>query len=256
MRKLKPRKRRLNLDMGSYYRKKRKPKIKIKKRFKPKLQEMEEQRETHIEYEKKRCEYILSDGKRCRRNAMKGSVFCSSHITKEEKRQLLIEKVENAVVPEMISGKYDPNFHPFEYIKLAKEGMSQAEIAAEFGVSVGTLRKWTKYVDFAKAVEIGDSLHEAWWIRAGKDGLHDARRFNTALYKFMTGNLLGYSEKIESKNFNANMAGVLLVPGQMSPEEWEKMSSKYKKKTAERVKKMTEGNAEKDFIEGEFEEVD
>ena len=66
------------------------------------------------------------------------------------------------------------------------------------------------------------ALYESWWLVKGKEGLDNPRDFNTPLYKFLTGNKLGYSDKVESKNFNVN-AGVLVVPKTPeSLEEWEK----------------------------------
>jgi hypothetical protein len=55
--------------------------------------------------------------------------------------------------------------------------------------------------------------------KEGKDNL-DNRGYNTGLFKFLTGNKLGYSDKIESKNLNVT-AGVLMVPATMEAEEWE-----------------------------------
>ena len=84
------------------------------------------------------------------------------------------------------------------------------------------LKQWAEdYELFSEAYDIGRAMYESWWLRKGKDGLDDPRNFNTTLYKFLTGNKLGYSEKIENKNFNVN-AGVLVVPKTSeSAEEWE-----------------------------------
>ena len=72
------------------------------------------------------------------------------------------------------------------------------------------------------AFEVGQVLHEAWYLKTGKDGLKQ-RGFNTTLFKFLAGNKLGYSDKMESKNFNLNqnVHGVLVVPAKVSEEEWE-----------------------------------
>jgi hypothetical protein len=67
-------------------------------------------------------------------------------------------------------------------------------------------------------------MQEAWWLSEGKNNL-DNRGYNVSLYKFITGNKLGYSDKIESRNLNVH-AGVLMVPGSMSLEEWEKQTEK------------------------------
>jgi len=73
---------------------------------------------------------------------------------------------------------------------------------------------------FNTAPEIGQALHEAWWIQQGKNGLTN-RGFNTSLFKFLTSNKLGYSDKMETKSLNMNLHGVLMVPDKMSDDEWE-----------------------------------
>ena len=73
---------------------------------------------------------------------------------------------------------------------------------------------------FNKAYDIGKAMHEAWWIEQGKSGLNN-RGFNTSLFKFLTSNKLGYSDKMETKNMNMNVHGVLMVPDKVSEEEWE-----------------------------------
>jgi hypothetical protein len=117
--------------------------------------------------------------------------------------------------------KFNPAIHPLEMIDLSRQGMSDVEIAATIGVSVGTLRGWSeKFEEFAVAYEIGQALHETWWIEKGKTGL-EQRNFNTSLYKFLTGNKLGYADKVESKNLNMNLHGVLVAPAPQTMDEWE-----------------------------------
>lgn len=119
-----------------------------------------------------------------------------------------------------LAGKYDPAVHPMMYITLSKDGMSDVEIAAEIGVATTTLRAWSeKYLDFYNAAEIGKALYEAWWLKEGRENL-DNRGYNTGLYKYMTANKLGYSDKTESKNLHVH-AGVLMVPGKLSEKDWE-----------------------------------
>jgi hypothetical protein len=99
--------------------------------------------------------------------------------------------------------------------------MSTVEIAATIGVGEITLKNWSEnFQEFSVAFEIGKALHESWWIEKGKSGL-ESRNFNTPLYKFLTGNKLGYAEKTESKNFNMNTCGVLVVPAKQTVDEWE-----------------------------------
>ena len=166
-------------------------------------------------YPKQRC---AIEG--CTHNAVGKTDICKRHggdpIIYEN--LLLPEECSSALVS---ASKYQPAYHPMQFISLSRDGMSDVEIAAQFEVSTGTLRNWSeKFADFNTAYEVGQALHEAWWLQEGKNNL-DNRGYNTGLYKFITGNKLGYSDKMESKNLNVT-AGVLLVPQQVSPEDWEK----------------------------------
>jgi hypothetical protein len=171
-------------------------------------------------YVKQKCAYT-KDGKQCKLNAVGKSTLCKKHggnpivientlPPKETKAQLLLT-----------NSTFNPAVHPLSYISAASNGASDVEIAAQFLISLTTLKKWSeRYKEFAIAYEIGQALHESWWLKAGKDGLQD-RHFNTSLFKFLTGNKLGYSDKIENRNINMNIHGVLLVPDKMTEDEWE-----------------------------------
>jgi len=130
--------------------------------------------------------------------------------------------VPSEKLPSCIVGNiYDPAYHPITFIEMAREGGSEVEIAAAFEISVHTMRTWSeKFSEFNSAYEIGQAMHEAWWLRQGKDNL-DNRGYNVGLFKFLTGNKLGYSDKMESKNLHVH-AGVLQVPGTVSEDDWEK----------------------------------
>jgi len=129
--------------------------------------------------------------------------------------------VPSSILPTALLGTvYRNDIHPMWFIRLAKEGMSEVEIAAEIEVSVGTMRDWAdKFTEFNTAYEVGQALHESWWIQEAKENL-DNRSYNVGLFKFITGNKLGYSEKTESKNLHVH-AGVLQVPAKVTEAEWE-----------------------------------
>jgi hypothetical protein len=154
----------------------------------------------------------------CKRDAVGEVDVCERHGGEPlVKSNLMVGKE----IPDVLRGKYKPEAHPFQYIQLSREGKSEVEIAAQFSVSVGTLRGWgEKFLEFHQAMEIGKAMYEAWWVQEGVNNLEN-RRYNTTLFKFLTGNKLGWSDKIESKSMNIH-AGVLLVPGQMDKDEWEK----------------------------------
>lgn len=170
-------------------------------------------------YVKQKCAFANSEGIKCNMNAVGKSTLCGKHGGERIDRDNLITGKSNLPV----SSVFDASKHPINYIDLSRSGMSNVEIAAEFMISTATLKDWSeKYVEFSTAYEIGQALHESWWLQQGKGGLHDNRNFNTSLFKFLTGNKLGYSDKIESKNLNINAHGVLLVPDAMSESAWSK----------------------------------
>lgn len=206
----------------------RKVKIKKHKSFKHKINSLIKKKKIKPikVYPKEQCHYIERNGSRCCRNAIGNGQLCKMH-GGEKDRSNLIE--EGSLSYQLVKKKlnmvqmYDPDKHPISFIRLSRQGLSEVEIAAEFGVSVRTMQGWSeKFELFSEAYDIGMALYESWWLTKGKEGLDNPRDFNTPLYKFLTGNKLGYSDKVESKNFNVN-AGVLVVPKTPeSLEEWEK----------------------------------
>jgi hypothetical protein len=169
-----------------------------------------------------RCAYVSPEGKRCTRKAIGSGQTCRDHGG--------VVDLENTLSPEAtrlylaIQGEqtpFLPNLHPLQYIDLSRQGCSPVEIAAEIGVGEGTLKKWAdRYSEMALAVDIGKAMHESWWLSQGKTGLNK-RGFNTNLYKYLTSNKIGYSDKMETKSTNMHIHGVLVVPGSQSVDEWE-----------------------------------
>lgn len=169
-------------------------------------------------YPTEQCNYVYPNGKQCSRNSVGKWNVCKKHGGDPVIQENLLRIHE---IPDILKGKkYDPTFHPMEYLVLAKSGMSAVEIAAEFEVPLREIESWSEtYLEFNKAYEIGLALHEAWYLKEGKENLSN-RGYNSEMFKFLTGNKLGWSTKTESKNLNIN-AGVLVVPGRMTEEEWE-----------------------------------
>ena len=177
-------------------------------------------------YEKARCAYYNEKGKRCKKGAAGKTIFCVKHggSRKIQENQLVTLRDSTLAV------KYDPTIHPMLAILMAKDGCTITEIAAQCKVHVSTLYDWAeRYSEFEDALEICRTLHEAWWIKKGKNNLENGR-FQTPLYKFLAGNLLGWSDKIESKSLNTNLSGVLVVPGKLDKDDWEKAYEEEQKK--------------------------
>lgn len=173
-----------------------------------------------IRYEKKQCTYMKKkNGKRCKKWACGNGTLCVTHGGKPVVIKDLIPSSE--MLPSHLKlTKFNPSKHPLLYIDLSRQGMSKTEIASQFEVPMATLNQWCQtFKEMGMASEIGDEMHKAWWLTEGKGNL-DNIRYNTGMYKFLTGNLLGFSDKIESKNLNMNVSGVLVAPEKLSPEEW------------------------------------
>lgn len=190
-------------------------------------------------YKKKRCDHVNADGKRCEmQTAGKGNFCClhAEHVFREDTNPIVTLNTNNVLLI-----KYDPINHPVRYIELASQGMNQAEIAAEFKVSLETLNSWRDtYPMFNVAFDVGKAAHEAWYLRTGKDNL-DNRWFQTPLFKFLAmNNGLGWSDKAETKSTQQGSYGVLLIPGQMSIDEWEQKNIEED----EKIKEIFDTNAE------------
>ncbi len=186
-----------------------------------KLKRKSKQKEK-VQYEKIKCVWRNRFGKGCRNYAVGKSTLCEKHGGKRIEKELMLPSVYA-----LQHIKYDPAVHPIDFLQLSMEGKSVVEIAAIMGIAPGTLKNWSeKFPAFATAWEVGEACHEAWWLTQGKNNLNNTR-FQTGLYKFLTTNKLGYAEKIETKSHNINEnVGVLLVPGNMSIEEWENKNKK------------------------------
>jgi DNA-binding transcriptional regulator YiaG len=192
-------------------------------------------------YEKMQCKFMKKNGKQCKCYAAGKSTLCKKHGGKSTIPSNLIPAGQITDTHLKLT-KFNPSVHPLEYINLARQGLSRIEIAAHFEVSVITLTKWEQtYKEMNIAVEIGDALVKSWWMNQGKEALED-NRYNNTMFKFLTGNTFGWSDKIEQTNMNMNVHGVLVAPDKMSPSEWEE-------KAKEQIK-------EQDAIDAEFFDVD
>ena len=204
-------------------------------------------------YRKQKCAFIYTSGKRCTRNAIGSGVFCRKHGGVVTSDSLIPTERTEDYLAYAIKSKFKPDYHPVKYIDLSREGLSDVEIAAKFEVSLKTIKAWSETFEmFNTAFEIGKALHESWWLQQGKDALND-RNFNTSLFKFLTSNKLGYSEKTEAKNLSMNVHGVLVVPAKVSQDEWAEKAQKTIKATNS---PDSTNPPDSDTIDATYEEVD
>ena len=170
-------------------------------------------------YKRQQCAYV-KNGKQCKKYAVGKGTLCEIHGGDVVVKDNLVTRSEEYAITDP-GNKYDPAYHPIAYIDFAREGLSEIEIAAQFEISIDSLKRWIEtYESFNTAHEIGAAMHEAWYLRQAKDNLNE-RSFNTHLFKFLTMNKLGFSDKVESKNMNMNVHGVLMIPDPVSESEWE-----------------------------------
>lgn len=205
---------------------KRYRKIVVKKKEEKKKLPLKRRLKRKKIYVKAKCQFHDENGKRCKRLAIGKGQTCALHGgTKDLMNTLSPEATQLYLAHKGEAVKFNPGIHPLQMIDLSRQGLSEVEIAAEMQVGVNTLRGWVDtYQAFAVAHDIGQALYESWWLQKGKSGL-DSRNFNTTLFKFLTGNKLGYADKVETKNFNMNTCGVLVAPPKQSMDEWEASGS-------------------------------
>lgn len=103
--------------------------------------------------------------------------------------------------------KYDPEFHPKDFIRLSRQGKHMYQIAAEWDVCRDTIHDWKKnHPEFSDAFKKGQQYCEAWYMQlgqAGMVGMKDAQGkpvlVNTGLYVWLTKNKFKWADRIEEK---------------------------------------------------------
>jgi hypothetical protein len=105
--------------------------------------------------------------------------------------------------------KYNPDFHPHDFIEKSKAGDVLSQIAASWGVHRDTVYEWQdKHADFSDAVKKGRLLSEAWYIKIGKAAMlgeaYDkatGKKLHVQLgfYVWLTKNLFKWSDRVETE---------------------------------------------------------
>jgi hypothetical protein len=170
-----------------------------------------------ITYKKEKCSFIFPSGNRCAYWAIGNGTLCAHH----GGSKYAPETRNIPSPPPMTNGHYAPAKHIPRYLIMSKEGYSDVEIAADFCVTLQTLKRWAeRYPEFGEVMDVGKTLYEAWWLQKGRRNLGN-RDFQVGLFKFITGQKLGYTEKIDASVKQSGNFGVLLVPQKMSVDDWE-----------------------------------
>ena len=126
-------------------------------------------------------------GKKLREAAEKREkrVTCPTKCTPE-----MIEKIRS-VVPN-IMGK----------------GGAIIECVHELGVARDTLYQWEKLNDeISDIMRAGRTAREAWWVRKGRENM-DNTNFQPSLYKWMTMNTIGWSNR-QNVDTNVNVSSTV-----------------------------------------------
>ncbi len=96
--------------------------------------------------------------------------------------------------------KYRPKFARELREGLRADGKSVAEVCKHFGISFDNYNQWSKTIPaFEEAVKIGEIDYQAWWAKTYREAASGEIEGNAGLLKYAASNVLGWSEKSESK---------------------------------------------------------
>lgn len=177
-----------------------------------------------IEDESKESRSESKEDRRDQRDRSEGFRVKECQDREEQRDYSIFLNESSRSVGSSISSKFDVGKHPLLYIKLSKEGKSDVEIASLFQISISTLMRWVHdYEEMKEAYEIGQTMYEAFFLTKGVQNLENDR-FNNVLFKYLTMNKLGYSDKVETKSTMQGLHGVVVIPNTLSIQEWEAQS--------------------------------
>lgn len=116
--------------------------------------------------------------------------------------------------------KYNKNFHPDDYIRLCRNGMTLAEICLEWNVWHSSIYKWRdEHPEFSSAIKEGNKLREAWWIKVGKKLMLEKRAGGSAYWIFFMKNVCKWQEKSETEIQNEADAAARANAKFLTPDE-------------------------------------
>lgn len=105
--------------------------------------------------------------------------------------------------------KYRKDFHPKDFIRLSKKGMTLTEIALEWDVDRDSIYEWgRRHKEFSVAIKTGRSFAEAAWTKLGRQAMMGpiedkatGKKYNVNLgyYVWLSKNLFKWSDRVEEK---------------------------------------------------------
>ena len=95
--------------------------------------------------------------------------------------------------------KYDAKFHNEDFLRLAAQGKTIIQIAAEWDVDRDTIAEWgKKHAEFSGTLKRGKALSEAWYVNVGQKALQgNPDNIHLGFYVWLTKNLFKWSDKVE-----------------------------------------------------------
>ena len=108
--------------------------------------------------------------------------------------------------------KYKPGIHPEQLLELMTQGYSQSGAGGLMGVSQQTLSEWTrKYPEFSEAYGLGKLARQAFYEKAGHDGMQGlTKNFNATVWKLVSQSEFGMSERSKTE-INANVKQTVTI---------------------------------------------
>lgn len=90
--------------------------------------------------------------------------------------------------------KFDPGFHPADFVKHCQEGATRYEIAAAWGIGAKTLDTWLdKHKEMKEIFDIGVTAQKAWVAKKAR-GAIERKDVNTVALIFTAKNMISWGD--------------------------------------------------------------
>lgn len=109
--------------------------------------------------------------------------------------------------------KYNPKFHPEDFIKQSKAGKEVTQIASSWDVHRDTVYEWAKvHKIFSDAFRLGKQHRDAFWLNLGWAGMTGTASINGqktkidfAFYKYLTMARLGWTDNATNQEADSEL---------------------------------------------------